>query len=358
MDRPQTIQIRLDALTGSMRVPGLQYLVVGPERDAFEYIGGWADLAARAPMLGTTTMMAYSMSKTITAAAVLRLTASRGQSLDAPLGELLDCCPYGPGVTIRRLLAHTAGVPNPMPLRWIHSPAEHAAFDEHSALADVLRRHARPSFRPGSRYGYSNIGYWLLGALVERLSGMPFATYVERQILAPLSIGPEELGYCIPDLRMHARGYLEKYSLLNLLGPVLLERRFIGPCTGRWREIRPHYIDGAAFGGLVGTARGFARFLQDQLRPHSVLFSDAVRRQFHAQQHAAGVSTVPTTLGWHVGGQGATRFLYKEGGGAGFHCLMRLYPLCGSGSIVMANASAFDVRRLLDTCDPAFLAVH
>src|SRR3954454_24865177 len=94
----------------------------------------------------------------------------------------------------------------------------------------------------------------------------------------------------------------------------------------RCRRIESHYPNGPAFGGLVGTARGFARFLQDQLSAHSVLFSDATRAAFFAPQRTRSGKPIPMTLGWHVGGAGGTPFLFKEGGGGGFHCMMRLYP--------------------------------
>ena len=65
---------------------------------------------------------------------------------------------YGLQATVRQLLAHSSGVPNPIPLRWVHLADRHAAFDEGAALAKVLREHPRLSFPPGSKYAYSNIG--------------------------------------------------------------------------------------------------------------------------------------------------------------------------------------------------------
>jgi hypothetical protein len=61
------------------------------------------------------------------------------------------------------------------------------------------------------------------------------------------------------------------------------------------------------------------------------------------------------TLGWHIGVRDGVRFLYKEGGGGGFHCMMRLYPDEGIGTIVMANATGINVRDLLDAADARFL---
>jgi hypothetical protein len=76
----------------------------------------------------------------------------------------------------------------------------------------------------------------------------------------------------VVDPAYHATGYLEKYSLMNVVKGLLIDRSLIGECSGRWLAIRSHYLNGPAFGGLVGTAKGFGTFLQDQLREQSVLF--------------------------------------------------------------------------------------
>jgi D-alanyl-D-alanine carboxypeptidase len=269
-DRSERIRSDLDALVARSKTPGIQYLVVDSTTTLFEYDGGWADVGRRIPMDPATTLMAYSMSKTLTAVAVLRLVAAGRVGLDDPVSRYVDSLPYA-GVTIRQLLAHTSGIPNPIPLRWVHLAARHDSFDERAALTAVLRRYPRLSFPPGTKYAYSNIGYWLLGPVVERASGRPFTSYVEEQVLAPLGIAPSELGYTIPDPAHHATGYLEKYSFMNLAKRFLIDREFIGAYDGRWLRIESHYPNGPAFGGLVGTARGFGKFLRDQLRDHSAL---------------------------------------------------------------------------------------
>lgn len=129
----------------------------------------------------------------------------------------------------------------------------------------------------------------------------------------------------------------------------------IGDYAGRWLEIGSHYLNGPAFGGLVGTAKGFGKFLQDQLRPRSALFSELMRSLFYAPQQTTGGTPVAMTLGWHIGDLDGTRFFYKEGGGGGFHSMMRVYPGDGIGTVVMTNATGFDVRRLLDAIDPSFI---
>jgi CubicO group peptidase (beta-lactamase class C family) len=349
-----SVESHLLALTDASKLPGIQYIVVTSAGVLFEHTSGWADIRRRIPVDAATTMMAYSMSKTITAVAVLQLVETGRVGLDEPVERYLGSLqPYGPAVTIRQLISHTSGIPNPIPLRWVHAAERHDSFDEDAALAAVLKKHSRLSFAPGSRYAYSNIGYWLLGRVIERATGEKFARYISDRILRPLGIERGGLGYVVVDPAHHATGYLEKYSLMNVVKGLLIDRNLVGDYTGEWLAIRSHYLNGPAFGGLVGTAKSFGIFLQDQLRDRSVLFSDDTRRQFYAQQQTSQGTAVPMTLGWHIGNLTGQPFFYKEGGGGGFHCMMRLYPGDRVGTVAMTNATGFDVGKLLNTLDPA-----
>lgn len=348
----------LEALTLPSKTPGIQYLVVNAQGPLFEFTRGEADIAEGRVMVPGTTQMAYSMSKTITAAAVLQLVDNNAIGLDDPIDRYVEGQPYGNSVTVRRLLSHTAGLPNPIPLSWVHPVGKHGAFDEPSALAAVLRKHSRLRSTPGTKYAYSNIGYWLLGPVVERVSRVPFTTYVRRSVIERLGVSPADLGYAIENPDQHATGYLEKYSLLNLIKPLFISRSLIGAYAGRWLEIRSHYLNGPAFGGLVGSCRGFGAFLQDQLRPQSVLFSETTRKLFYAPQQLSSGAPIDMTLGWHIGHRAGSRYYFKEGGGGGFHSMMRLYPDSGIGTVAIANATSFDIRGLLDRVDASFLVAN
>ena len=336
------------------RVPGIQYRATGPAGALFEFDGGWADLARRTPLTPATTMMAYSMSKTITAAAVLQLVAAGSVGLDDAVERFLPT-PYGRGITVRHLLAHLSGIPNPTPLKWVHPVSQHARFDERRALGAELAAHPRLDFAPGTKCLYSNLGYWLLGEVVAIASGARFETYVAERVLAPLEIAAADLGYAIPDGAPHANGYLEQYSFMNVAKRRLIDPEYISPYEGRWLRIEPHYLNGPAFGGLVGTARGFARFLLDQLQPRSAILDARARDLFYTTQRTTRGKPIPMTLGWHVGRLGRVPCFFKEGGGGGFHCEMRIYPGPGVGTVVMTNATGFDVKRCLNALDRQFL---
>jgi D-alanyl-D-alanine carboxypeptidase len=348
---PDAARDRLAAWVDASKVPGLQYVAVSAADTLLEFAGGWADIRQRRSMSPDTTLMAYSMSKTITAVAVLQLIEGGRLSLDDPVTRFVSQSPYGPAITVRQLLSHTAGIPNPIPLRWVHTQERHDGFDEASALAAVLRRHPRLAGAPGERFRYSNIGYWLLGSIVQQASGTPFEDYVTEHVLGPLGIPVRAMSYTVTDLDRHATGYLEKYSALNLLKGLLIDRTLVGEYAGRWLEIRGHFLNGPAFGGLVGTARAFAVFLMDQLRPRSVLLGQAARALLYQPQQARGGAAIAMTLGWHVREVDGLTAFFKEGGGGGFHCMMRVYPAAGLASVLMTNATGFDVGKALDAVD-------
>ena len=86
-----------------------------------------------------------------------------------------------------------------------------------------------------------------------------------------------------------------------------------------------------------------------------MLFNNTNRQLFYTPERTKDGTAIPLTLGWHIGAAEGVRFFYKEGGGGGFHCMMRVYPACGIATVVMTNATGFDVRGLLDAIDCRFL---
>jgi D-alanyl-D-alanine carboxypeptidase len=79
-------------------------------------------------------------------------------------------------------------------------------FDEVAALKAVLEKHPRLSTRPGSRYAYSNIGYWLLGEIVKQAAGETLTCYVVEHVFRPLAIPARDLSYSVAELSVHAQG--------------------------------------------------------------------------------------------------------------------------------------------------------
>ncbi len=340
------------------KVPGIQYVVVSSEETLFEACEGVLDVASGRPVTPETTFMASSVTKTLTAAAVLQLHESGKLNLTDSLSTHYPHHPYGTEVRINQLLNQSSGVPNPMPLRWIHLAADHHSYDEAAALGITLAQHAKVRFVSGSKYAYSNLSYWLLGQVIEHASGMSYAQYMRERLFSPLGIPEKEMGCVIPDTTKHACGHLKQWSFLGLLMPVLMDKAVFDASAAGRRRFRPVLMNGPAYGGLIGTARAFGAFLQDQLRDASLLLSAETKQLFFTEQLDDSGRTMPTTLGWHRGVVGETPYYGKPGGGPGFQSNIRLYPQQGIASAWLANetaASEGPINAVSDALDGHFL---
>ncbi|MET9295118.1 serine hydrolase [Streptomyces sp. NPDC003077] len=172
----------------------------GPARFA---AAGVADLRTGRPMRRADRFRAGSLTKPFVAAVVLQLAAEHRLSLDAGVTRYLPGTAHAIGphgaarlarVTTRQLLGHTSGLfdytRDAHLARALRGPGFAAhRYDTHTpaALLRVALRH-RPVATPGTRYAYSNTNYLLLGLLIERLTGHPYAREIRRRVLVPLHL--------------------------------------------------------------------------------------------------------------------------------------------------------------------------
>ncbi|MFN8525285.1 MAG: serine hydrolase domain-containing protein [Chloroflexota bacterium] len=233
---------------------------------------GLADVSAGRQVQPDSLFRVASVSKPITAVAIMQLVEQERLSLDAPAYMLLDrLIPTDPsardprlaGATVRTLLQHTGGWDrgrsfDPLFMPWFKTAAEEYG-DRFPTSCETVARFmlARPlDFAPGAGYAYSNFGYCLLGLIVERISGQPYQAYVREHVLMPAGISRMALGRTAPDERLSDE--VTYYDIpdarlaSNILGrgPALVAR----PYGAFALEAM------AANGGWVGSAMDLVRF--------------------------------------------------------------------------------------------------
>lgn len=147
---------------------------------------GRADLEIPAAVNADSIFRVGSITKQFTAAAML-LLAERGQlSIDDPVSDHISGFP-DPHITLRHLLNHSSGLRNyttgDFPLRDARVKRSMAEM-----VAYILAQPDLLSFPPGSRFSYSNSGYYLLGAVIEKVSGRPYDQFIQQEMLAPLGL--------------------------------------------------------------------------------------------------------------------------------------------------------------------------
>jgi CubicO group peptidase (beta-lactamase class C family) len=122
-----------------------------------------------------------SITKTFTAAAIMQLRDAGRLGLEDALDKHVDAAAHAP--TLRRLLSHTSGLQ-----RETHDDAWlKARFADVPELLETLGE-AEQVLPPGARFHYSNLAFALLGVVVERVSGMSYAQYVQEKLLAPVGL--------------------------------------------------------------------------------------------------------------------------------------------------------------------------
>jgi CubicO group peptidase (beta-lactamase class C family) len=224
-------------------VPGLVFGVVADGRSDYVKATGSRDIEAGDAVTPDTTFRIASMTKAITALAVLQLRDAGRLSLDAPVETLvpeLKALPYPTSdsrrVSVRDLLAHTAGFIDDN--AWADRQID-MTEDRFSSLLAAGPPFARP---PGIAFEYSNLGYAILGRAIANIVGRPYGEVVRERILAPL--GMKASGWEISAVPRARRAI--PYAWIE----------------GRWVEeeaLAPGAFD--AGGGLHTTARDYARFV-------------------------------------------------------------------------------------------------
>jgi len=173
----------------SQHIPGASMAIIIDGNVAWVKATGFRDAAAKSPVTNDTIFRIASMTKSFTAMSVLQLRDAGKLSLDDPVAryipELATLTPAtadSPTITIRHLLTHSEGFPEDNP--W--GDRQLARTD--TTLSTWMRSGIPFSTSPGTAYEYSNYGFMILGQVVQRVSGRPYAEYVRENILVPLGM--------------------------------------------------------------------------------------------------------------------------------------------------------------------------
>lgn len=272
-----------------------------------------------------------SMNKMFTATAILQLAGEGKVDLSAPLAKYLPDYPnhdVATKVTIRHLLTHTGGTGD------IFTPE----YDKHRLelreLSDYVKLYGSRSleFEPGSKWSYSNYGFILLGAVIERVSGVSYYEYVQEHIFQPagmLATASLRENENVPN---RSAGYMRKKGAWATNADTL-----------PWR--------GTSAGGGYSTVGDLFRFAQalssgKLLKPE--LFAQMTSKQASAPDMPPGASY---GFGLQVTEEPQGRRFGHGGGAPGMNGELRVYPKADTVVVVLANLDPPAATRLADFFD-------
>ncbi|HEX2188097.1 MAG TPA: serine hydrolase domain-containing protein [Longimicrobiaceae bacterium] len=220
-------------------------LVARGDSVVYERAAGVADRRTGEPVRPGTRFHSASMGKMFTAVAVGQLVEAGRLRWDDSLAAVLPDLPWHPGlrgVTVAQLLGHFSGVGG----WWSGAPGDDSLPPARSRLEEVARYASRPPLSPpGSRWSYSNEGFEVLAAIVERRGGAPFHRYLAERVFAPAGMRGVSAGVPATDA---AVGY-------GLAGD---DPFGMGPRAGFEARVAGRAAGGS--GGQFATARDYFRF--------------------------------------------------------------------------------------------------
>jgi len=301
-----------DAMT-RLGIPGLSAAVVTEQKLRWSAAYGTADLENFVPAKSTTVYRLASVTKPITATAVLQLVEAGKVGLDAPIQRYVPAFPAKQWpVTVRNLLSHQSGIRN-----W--TDEEFHNTRRYASIADslVIFKDDPLLFEPGSRTQYTSLGYNLLGAVVEGVSGRPFLEYLHDRVFVPAGMDAargDDVRAIIPN---RAAGYQMTSGGELLNSPV-------SDTSNR-----------TAGGGLVATAEDVARFAIAFQR--GVLLKPATAQAAFGRQRTRDRRLTGYGLGWIVGDDGNRREIYHTGGQPRVSTVLYMVPRSGVAVALLCN---------------------
>jgi CubicO group peptidase (beta-lactamase class C family) len=167
------------------KTPGAAVLVAENGKILFEKGYGLADIGFGIPVSPTTKFRIGSITKQFTASAILKLQEEGKISVQDKLSKYIPDFPRGDEVTIHQLLTHTSGIQSfTNRADFLRTATVKASTEE---MMDTIKA-GKFDFNPGERYLYNNSGFFILGAIIEKITSKPYGEYLQETFFTPLGM--------------------------------------------------------------------------------------------------------------------------------------------------------------------------
>ena len=287
---------------------------------------GMADLENSVAAKATTVYRLGSMSKTITATAVMQLAEKGKLDLDKPVQQYCAAFPEKPWpVSTRQLLAHLGGIRDYDNKKFLEEYFSTHHYNNIAESLDIFKNDPLLQ-EPGTKVSYSTYGYNLLGCVIEGASGTTYAAYISESILKPSGVTRtriDEISTIIPD---RARGYAK---------------------TRQGGTVNTKTI-----GYKQQDSGGWARFVQLKISASSRLLcwttsyypAPPSEQMWTAQKTREG-KEIPYALGWRIGERNGNKEVFHGGAAAGFSTFLYLLPEKRTAVVLLVNLELLSSKQ-------------
>ncbi len=349
----EALSTYLDQNIVDKKTPGVQFIVADTTGVLFEYNKGQSNIQNATPVVPETQFKMYSVTKIITMISVMQLIEQGLIDLEASISNYLDMS-FSKDITVRMVLSHTAGFNRNPFFKELHLEEEDSDFNYSDFIKYALPKYNKTIYKPGAKNVYSNYGFLVLSAVVEKVSGLSYEDYVQQNITSKLNLDTNDyLGFKYTN--QTATGYQKRRTLMHWLYSLLIDsKKYYGPKNKNWQSLNNLYMKGLGFGGGFANARGLAKLMSALLQYQ--LVSEATLNTTFKPQSYGNTKTANQTLGWWHGIVAQQQSYYHPGGGGGYSCEVRVYPEKGVIRIMMMNSTqSFSDLKMFSQIDKLWL---
>jgi CubicO group peptidase (beta-lactamase class C family) len=331
---------------------GMSLVVVKNGKVIYEKGFGWADRPRKIAATSESVYHWWSITKIATAIAILQLQEQGKLRLDDSVKKFLPFfnvqypSANSKVITIYHLLNHSSGLPNPgfSIMSWIHHDGE-PSVDQTAMIEKVLPDFSKLEFEPGDHTQYTNIGYMVLGAIIEKVTGQAYEAYIREHILEPLGMKHTDFIYTKAMEPYEAAGSHPVFDMWTPLVP-FIAGSYVREISGNHLWFKRVYTDQTPPTGLIGSATDAARFVAaylngGELDGKRILSQETIAMMTH-EGHIKGKANDPRNnrlqgIGWQIFDDNGRLMIKHEGGGLGFSTDMQLHPDKKLGFVLFTN---------------------
>lgn len=299
---------------GKRHVPGVSIAVVKDGKVVLARGYGLANVELSVPASADTVYELASVTKQFTATGVMMLVEEGKISLDDRIDKHLDNLPAAwSGVTVRHLLTHTSGIKS-----YTSIPEVTKSWRNDISQAEMLKLVAGYplDFPPGDKWSYDNTGYYLLGMLIEKVSGQKYGDFLKQRIFEPIGMASTRLNDAAAIIKNRACGY-------SWTGKEFRNAEFVSPT-------QPF-----AAGALVSTVNDMAKW-DIALNGDKLLKRSSLKQMWTPVKLNDG-KTAPYGFGWSIGDRSGHKVIGHGGGIPGFSTQISRFVDDRLSVIVLAN---------------------
>lgn len=343
----------LEKLVSSDTPQGLSMAIVKNDSIVYSKGFGWADGPGKIQATPGSVYHWWSITKIPTAMAILQLQEQGKLALEDPVSKHLSFFKVdypsniSSVVTIRHLLNHSSGIPDASPFRlmkWTHHDGE-PQVNQTAFIEKVFPDYSRLKFDPGENTAYTNIGYMLLGAIIEKVSGQNYREYIRHNILDPLGMNQTDFVYTGEMEPCEAAGSHPSFSIMSPLLYIMIGSYIRETSEGHiW--LKRVYTDQEASSALIGSTSDATRLIRAYLNKgmldgHRILSERSIKLMTNDSHVAVandrGDYFFRQGIGWQVFKEKSGYKLQHTGGGPGFYTIMQIYPDDNLGLVLFCN---------------------